>query len=190
MLSENMRCPQCHATAEVVPSRHLRFVCSVCGEARIVIDDPSVVRSPEQLELLKTATVAGSARSIWRLMAFVVGGFGVFSVLVLWLAIAVARPPPAASLAAAVAVLVPFAFSIFSLLRSRGYAAQIEPALERAWIVAARDIARARGGELDAAELARLTRVSEKEADRLLAQMSAERMPAPVQVDKRLSASP
>ena len=55
----------------------------MCGGARIIIDDPTIGRSPEQLELLKTATLARSATAIWRIVGIVVGAFGVFSVLVL-----------------------------------------------------------------------------------------------------------
>jgi hypothetical protein len=50
----------------------------------------------------------------------------------------------------------------------------LHPALEQAWAAAAADIARSRGGELDAAELAKQTRIAERDADQLLARMSAE----------------
>jgi hypothetical protein len=174
VLDEHKRCPHCHAVAEVEPSEDARFVCAVCGGVRIPIDGPAVPRSSEQLELLKKATVARSARAIWSVVASIVGAFGVFSVLVLWLAIAVAHPPVAASIVAALAVLVPFGFSVLAWRRSRWHAAEFQPTFEQAWITAARDIARSRGGELDAAELAKLTRLAEKDADRLLARMSAE----------------
>jgi hypothetical protein len=176
VLDEHHRCPHCHAVAELEISADARFVCAVCGGARIPIDDPAIPRSSEQIELLKVATLARSGRAAWRVVAFVVGGFGVFSLLVLWLAIAVADPPLPASLVASLAVLAPFGFATYAWLRARRHAARLEPALEQAWVFAARDIARARGGEIDARTLAKLTRIGERDADRLLSRMSAENL--------------
>jgi hypothetical protein len=72
------------------------------------------------------------------------------------------------------AVLVPIAFGIFAALRSKACGAGLQPALEKAWIAAAADIARSLGGELDAAALAKQTRIAERDADQILARMSAE----------------
>jgi hypothetical protein len=173
-LGEHQRCYQCHSIAAVEPSTEARFVCTVCGAVRIPIDDAQIARSTEQLGHLTRATAARSGEAIWRLVAIIVGAFGVFSVLVLWLAVTVAHPPAIASLVAGLAALVPFVFAGWAWLRSRGRAAEFRPAFERAWVVAARDIARARGGELDAAALAKVTGIGEREADQLLARMSAE----------------
>lgn len=173
-LGEHQRCPHCRAVAGVEPSEQARFVCAVCGGVRIPIEDAAIARSPEQLDLLRRATAARSATAIWSVIAIVVGAFGVFSVLVLWLVISFAHPPALASVVAALAVLVPFAFAGFSWRRARLGAVEFGPTLEKAWIAAAADVARARGGELDAAELAKVTRIAERDADRLLARMSAE----------------
>jgi hypothetical protein len=153
-LGEHQRCPHCHAIADVEPSPEARFVCAVCGGVRIPIDDPKVVRSAEQLELLKRATAARSARTIWRIVAILVACFGAFSGLVLWVTLSFARPPTVAIVVAVLAVLVPIAFGIFAALRSRSSGTGLAPALDKAWVAAAADIARSRGGELDAAELA------------------------------------
>jgi hypothetical protein len=173
-LGEHQRCPHCHAICDVEPSAEARFVCSICGGVRIPIDDAKVVRSPEGIELLKRATAARSARTIWRVVGSCVAAFAVLSVLVLWLAITFAHPPQVATVAAALAVMAPFAFSIYAWRRSRVCGANIRPALDKAWALAAADVARSRGGELDAKELAKQTRITERDADQLLARMSAD----------------
>jgi hypothetical protein len=172
-LGEHQRCPHCHAIADVERSAEARFVCSICGGVRIPIDDPKVTRSSEQLELLRRATAARSSRTVWLLIALVVAAFGVFSALVLWLAVTFAHPPEVATAAAIAAVLVPFGFALFSFRRSRASAAALHPALDKAWEAAALDLARSRG-ELDAGELAKRMRISETEAERLLARLAAE----------------
>ena len=85
--TEHLRCPHCHSVAEPSPSPEARFVCSVCGGARIVIDDKTIEASPETIEALRIATVALRAHANWRLLATVAAPFGLVSVLVLWLAI-------------------------------------------------------------------------------------------------------
>jgi hypothetical protein len=174
VLGEHQRCPHCRAIAAVEPSEDARFVCAVCGGVRIPIEDATIARSPEQLDLLRRATAARSARAIWSVIAVIVGGFGIFSVLVLWLVVSFAHPPALASVVAGLAVVVPFAFAGFAWRRSRESAVEFGPALEKAWIAAAADVGRARGGELDAAALASVTRIDEREADKLLARMLAE----------------
>src|SRR5439155_17406444 len=100
-------------------------------------------------------------------------GSAVLSALVLWLAVHYAHPTDVAVAAAGLAVLVPLVFGGFAWRRSLACGAGFAPALEKAWVAAAADIARARGGTLDAAELAKQTRIAEREADQLLARMSA-----------------
>jgi hypothetical protein len=173
-IGEHQRCPHCHAVADVEPSSEARFVCAVCGGVRIPIEDAKVVRSAETLDALKRATTARSARSVWRIVAILVAAFGAFSGLVLWVTLSFADPPAVAKVVAGLAVAVPFAFAIFAGQRSRACAAIFAPALDKAWIAAAADIARSRGGELDAAELAKLTRIAEADADKLLSRMSAQ----------------
>jgi len=173
-LGEHQRCPHCHAIADVEVSPEARFVCTVCGGVRIPIDDPTIVRSRETLDLLRSATVARSSQTIWRLVAIAVASFGVFSVLVLWLVIDVAHPIFAGAVVAALSTLVPFAFAALSWKRSRERGAEVAPLVEQAWMSAATDIARARGAKLDAAALAKITRISEATADQILSRMSAQ----------------
>jgi hypothetical protein len=173
-LGEHQRCPHCHAIADVEPSLDARFVCSICGGVRIPIDDPAVVPSPETLDLLQRANVARSARAIWSIMALTLCGAGVFSTLVLSLVLNVAHPPFASGVVAALAVLAPFAFAIFSFRQSQQRGAELTPLVEKAWRSAAADIARAHGGKLDAPGFAKVTRISEATADQVLSRMSAE----------------
>jgi len=173
-LGEHQRCVHCHAIADVEPAAHVRFVCSVCGGVRIPIDDPKVERSVEQVEHLKSVTAKRSANIVWKMIAAVTAGFGFMSLLVLSIVVSVAHPPTVAAVVATLAVLVPFALAVLAWRRSRARAAELEPLLEKAWMAAAADIARARGGELTASDLATITRIAEADADRLLGRMSAQ----------------
>jgi len=93
------------------------------------------------------------------------------SVLVLWLAISFARPPALASVVAGLAVLAPFVFAGWAGRQSVSARPSFSRPFDKAWVAAATDLARARG-ELDASTLAKLTRISEHDADQLLARMS------------------
>ena len=170
------RCPHCHSEADVEISLESRFVCTVCGGVRIPIDDPEIARSAEQLDLLQRANVARSARATWRIMGAATAGFGVFSVLVLWLVISVAQPVFAGAVVAALAALVPFGFAAISFKRSQELGKELGPLVEKAWESAASDIARARGGKLDAPALAKITRTSEATADQVLSRMSTAKL--------------
>jgi hypothetical protein len=172
-LGEHQRCVHCRAVVDVQRSPDARFVCNLCGGVRIPIDDPAVERSAAQIDLLKKATVARSARTIWGIVAAVVAAFGVASVLVLWLVVSVAGPPLAGAVVAGIAALVPFVFATLAWRKSRGHAARVASLVEGAWMAAVADIARRRGGDLDAPALAKLSRLSEEEADQLLGRMSA-----------------
>ena len=170
------RCPHCHSEADVEISPESRFVCAVCGGVRIPIDDPEITRSAEQLDLLKRASVVRSARVTWRTIGIAVAGFGVFSVLVLWLVIDVAQPVLAGAVVAALAALVPFGFAALSFKRSQELGKELGPLVEKAWEAATSDIARARGGKLDAPALAKVTRTDEASADQVLSRMSTAKL--------------
>ena len=173
---ERLRCVHCRALVDVDAAPDVRFVCRICGGVRIPIDDAAVVRSPVQIELLKKATVARSATTIWGIVAGVVAAFGVLAVLVLALVVSVADPPTLAAVMAGVAACIPFGFAAVAFRKSRVHRAELVHAVEAAWIAAAADIARARGGEIDSGTLAKLTRASEATAAELLAHMSREGM--------------
>ena len=172
-IGEHQRCVHCRAIVDVESAPEVRFVCRLCGGVRIPIDDAAVSRSPAQIELLAKATVARSATTVWTIVSGVVAAFGAGSVLVLALVISVAHPPTTAAVMAGLAATVPFLFAALAFRKSRTHRAEIPRLVEAAWIAAVADVARTRGGEVDAATLARLTRTSESDADRLLGRMSS-----------------
>lgn len=172
-LGEQQRCVHCRAIVDVEPAVEARFVCRLCGGVRIPLDDPKIKPSSVLIELLRKATVARSATTVWTIVASVVAAFGAGSVLVLALVISVAHPPATAAVMAGLAATVPFVFAALAFRKSRGHRADIAQTVEAAWMAAVADVARAYGGEVDAATFARITRSSESYADKLLSDMSS-----------------
>jgi hypothetical protein len=172
-LGEHQRCVHCRAVVDVDTVPEARFVCRLCGGVRIPIDDAAITRSAAQIELLKKATVARSATTVWSIVAAVVAAFGAVTVLVLALVLSFANPPTAAAVMAGVAACIPFAFAALAFTRSRRHRGEIAHAVEAAWMAAAGDIARARG-EIDARTFAKLTRASENAAEQILGRMSSQ----------------
>jgi len=173
-VGEHVRCVHCRALADVEAAAEVRFVCRVCGGVRIPIDDATIAKSATQIELLKRASIARSASNIWRIVAAVVAVFGLGSVLVLLLVISVANPDTPAAAMAGVAACIPFAFAALAFRKSRVHHAEIARIVDAAWMAAATDIARARGGIIDAATFAKLTRASASAAEQILARMSSQ----------------
>ena len=172
-LGEHQRCVHCRAVVEVDATPDVRFVCRLCGGVRIPLDDAAVKPSDVTIALLRKATVARSATTIWAIVAGVVAAFGAGSVLVLALVISVAHPATSSAVMAGLAASVPFFFAALAYRKSRAHRADIAEAVEAAWMAAVVDVARARAGGVDAATFAKLTRTSEAYADRLLGDMSS-----------------
>jgi hypothetical protein len=170
---EHQRCPHCAAIADVRPSSMGRFVCAVCGTPRIPIDDTAISRSHAEAELLRDAGSALAAISVWRTAAAVATAFGLFSLLILWLVVAVAPPGSLATVIAAGAACAPFVFALVGMRRASVNTARLDAALEGAWSKAAAEIARARGGKLDARALAQATRIDDRTADRIIGRMAS-----------------
>ena len=171
-VGEHQRCVHCRAIVDVESAPEVRFICRLCGGVRIPIDDAEVNRSAVLIDLLRRATVARSATTVWTIVAGVVAAFGACSVLVLALVISVAHPAASATVMAGLAASVPFVFAALAYRKSRTHRAEIARCVEAAWMAAVADIARARGGEVDAATFAKLTRTSENYAKQLLGHMS------------------
>lgn len=172
-IGEHQRCVHCRAIVDVDTVPEARFACRLCGGVRIPIDDATVTRSAAQIELLKKATIARSATTVWSIVAAAVAAFGVVTALVLALVLSFANPPTAAAVMAGVAACIPFAFAALSYAKSRRHRGEIAHAVEAAWMAAATDIARARG-EIDAPTFAKLTRASESAADQILGRMASQ----------------
>jgi hypothetical protein len=173
-VGEHVRCVHCRALVDVETASDVRFVCRICGGVRIPIDDAMIAKSATQIELLKRASVARSATNIWRIVAGVVALFGLGSVLVLLLVISVANPETPAAVMAGIAACIPFAFAALAFRKSRAHHGEIARLVDAAWMAAATDIARARGGVIDTATFAKLTRASAGAAEQILARMSSE----------------
>lgn len=163
----------CRAIVDVEPVPEARFVCRLCGGVRIPLDDVAVHPSGVTIELLRKATVARSATTVWTIVAGVVAAFGAGSVLVLALVISVAHPATPAAVMAGLAAMVPFVFAALAFRKSRAHRVEIARSVDAAWMAAVADLARAHGGEVAAATFARVTRTSENYADRLLGDMSS-----------------
>jgi hypothetical protein len=75
---------------------------------------------------------------------------------------------------AAVAACIPFAFAALAFRKARAHNGAIPGLVEAAWMAAATDIARSRGGVIDAATFAKVTRASEGAAGEILARMASQ----------------
>jgi hypothetical protein len=163
-----MRCVHCGAMVEVVPAADARFLCGRCGGIRIPMDGHEGQRSKEQIEFLRRASVARNAKITWATIAAVVAGFGAFSALVLALVASVADPGTGPVAAGVLSVLATWAFAGYAWQSARRQDALFRQRLDDAWMAAAADLRRAHGGDLDAARLARSTRIDTALAERLL----------------------
>jgi hypothetical protein len=172
-MGDHQRCVHCRAIVDVEAVPDARFVCRLCGGVRIPLDDAAIRPSTVLIELLRQATIARSATTIWAIVAGVVAAFGAGSVIVLLLVISAAHPATPATVMAGLAALVPFGFAALAFRKSRQHRAEIARSVEAAWMAAVADVARARGGAVDVATFAKLTRTSESYADQLLRDMSS-----------------
>ncbi|MCC6649163.1 MAG: hypothetical protein IT374_26790 [Polyangiaceae bacterium] len=167
------RCPHCGTTAVLERSSSLRFVCGVCGKARVPIDDPKLERSFDERDALARATTARNAARVWMAISATSGAFSIVSLMFLALAVAFASPPLLASLLALLAAVTPLAFALWGRGRARAHEAAVGPALEEGWAAAAREIVEERG-DVSADELARLLRVDGAWAERVHASLGAQ----------------
>jgi hypothetical protein len=170
---EALRCPHCRAIADLETCDVLHFACAICGGARIPTDDAALVRSNAELDLLKQAGRARTVGGVWKIGAAVTGGFGVLAAMVLALVVAVAHPGTLATIAAAVVAAAPFVFAALAWGHAAARTKEAASTVDQAWHLVVAELARAHGGEIDAAAVAKAMRISQAGADRLLATMSA-----------------
>ena len=171
--SKHEACPHCGNVAVLEKSISLKFVCGVCGKARVPIDDPTVVRRFDERDALARATTARNASRVWTAISATSGAFAIVSMLFLALAVAFASPPLIATVAALLAALTPLGFAVFGRTRATSHAAALGPALEEGWAAAARDVVEARG-DVSAEALAKLMRVDGTWAERVHASLGAQ----------------
>ncbi|HEU4408885.1 MAG TPA: TFIIB-type zinc ribbon-containing protein [Polyangiaceae bacterium] len=169
---EHEVCPFCGSQALVVPSRRLRFVCAVCGRARVPIDDPSLKRSGREAEALDEATRAERASQLWRGFGILVAFLGAATALVFLSFLMLVHPPLGTAVLSGVFALAPSALAAWAMHRARANAERVNPALERGWDAAAADLV-AQRPSLTEAELASTLRLSPAQAEAMLVRLSA-----------------
>jgi hypothetical protein len=151
----------------------LRQRCRVCGGPRVVVDDKVVVRSGREIKPLERAQQARVRRALWLASAGVVGGFGVLSLSVTLLVLLVTSPGVIGALAMFGAAAIPFVVAALAWRKAKGHGKELATALDQAWAFAAEDVVTDKGKDLTASELAKILRMEEREAEELLAQLSA-----------------
>ncbi len=166
-------CPFCRSTALVVPSRRLRYVCAVCGRARVPVDDPALRRSGREVQALDDATRAERTAQLWRGLGVLAAFFGAATALVFLSFLILVHPPLGAALLSGAFALAPSAGAFLALRRSRQAAGRVEPALERGWDAAAADLVAQRPSVTEA-ELAAALRLAPAQAEAMLVRLSAE----------------
>ncbi len=171
--SPHERCPHCGNTAVLERSTSLKFVCGVCGKARVPIDDPKLERRFDEREALARATTARNASRVWTAISATSGAFSLVSMMFLALAVAFAKPPLLAAALAALAALTPLAFAVWGRRRGLVHQAALAPALEEGWAAAAREVVEARG-DVSAEALAKLLRVDGAWAERVHVSLGAQ----------------
>jgi hypothetical protein len=170
---EGNRCPHCGSVADVEKAGTLGYRCRVCGGARVPVDDARVVRSGREIPLLKRAQRERLKLAGFRVGAALVGGFGVFSLLVVLLVLAIATPGIPAALLATLATAVPLIFAAALWRRSRAQASALGETIEQAWTLVASDVLDSVGEEVRAEALAKTLRTEPAHAESLLARLNA-----------------
>lgn len=171
--SAHERCPHCGNVAVLERSTSLKFVCGVCGKARVPIDDPKLERRFDERDALARATTARNASRAWAAVSATSGAFSIVSMMFLALAVAFASPPLLATVVAALAALTPLVFAVWGRRRGVAHQAALAPALEEGWAAAAREVVEARG-DVSAEALAKLLRVDGAWAERVHASLGAQ----------------
>ncbi|MCU0684091.1 MAG: hypothetical protein MUF34_17930 [Polyangiaceae bacterium] len=165
-------CPFCQASALVVPSRRLRYVCAVCGRARVPIDDAAIERQGGELEALDEATRAERASQLWRGFGILVAFLGAATALVFVSFLVLVHPPLGAALFSGLFALAPSTLAAWAFRRSRQNANRVGPALERGWDTVAAELL-ARRPSTTEAQLAALLRLKPAQAEAMLVRLSA-----------------
>jgi hypothetical protein len=167
------RCPHCGVVTLIEPSGTLRYKCGVCGRARVPISDPTIERTYPEVDALRLASAARISSVAWRVAGFVALAFGLVGFAFLGLVLTLLSPGALATTLAFVATSTPVVFAAVALLRAKRKSGEVAGDLERGWELAAREVVEARGS-LDAGSLAKLMRLPEADAERLLVRLSAD----------------
>jgi hypothetical protein len=168
------RCPHCRSVADLEPHGTLRFRCRVCGGPRVPLEAPDAVRTGREQPLLAVAQSARMRAAAFKVGSASAGGFGLLSLLIALVVLGLASPGFLATLATLVVVAVPLVVSLLAWRRAKRHEQELDRALDDAWALVASDLIRQRGAELTASELAAAMRLSEQQAELLLARLSVQ----------------
>lgn len=188
------RCPSCGGTSGVAADDD-GYSCLVCGGPRVLVDAP-IVRPGAEKPLLERARQLRTRRATWGVAAGVSAGIGLVALLVSSVVTLTLHLGENGGEVAAALVLAPLLFSFFGFSRVRMASHAVRAALESAELVVVGEIARARGGTIEPAELAAILHVPVTRAEELSAEAQVERLltqgepspPARVRVDSGESA--
>lgn len=160
LATPSQHCPSCRTTTDTLPSSVYRFVCTVCGTARVPLDDPSTLRSFGETGELQRAHRARRFRLLWQALGASSLAFGVFvlaaTALVLG-AFGLNLYVLGSAAALAASSLGLFFFSRFRAKRSQ---TRLDDALDAAWLEVAAEHARAHRVS-DSAALAKAMHIDE-----------------------------
>ncbi len=169
---EANRCPHCKSVADVEPHDKLRFRCRVCGGPRVPLDDPEVVRSGRELPMLARAQRARAKAAAFKIGGATVGGLGLVSLVVALIVLGIVSPGLIATLITLLLVAAPFVFAALAWQRGQREGREVERHLDDAWALVASDLLRQRGSELTAEDISQVMRLSEEQAELLLARLN------------------
>jgi UPF0716 family protein affecting phage T7 exclusion len=154
------------------PSPLLGHRCRVCGGPRVPVDDPGVVRSGREIPVLQRVQRERMRAAAWRTGGGVVLGFGVLSLLVTSFTLLLVSPGVFGTLLGLTLVAIPFALGVLAWRRGSKHRAELASQLRQARALVASDVVSSRHGEVTADELAHILRLSNTEAEQLLAELS------------------
>lgn len=174
-LGPHSKCPHCGSIGIIEPSDALLFRCGICGKARVPVDrpgQPELAREQSEVPALVRASAAYNASLAWGAGSAVAAGFSLLSLLALALTLSATSPGLFAGLFGLVIALMPALLAVHGVRQVRRLRPQIEPALEEAWVTAAREVVEA-VGSVDERQLAKMLRVTPERAEHLLVNLSA-----------------
>lgn len=164
----------CGATSGVARD-HDGWACLVCGAPRVPVTSP-LQRPRAEKPLLERAKRARLLRAAWGVAAslsLALGGvvLAIGAITAFFFEYGIVAQALFGTL-----VLTPLFVSGLGFWKSRRAGNDARSALEAAQVVVANEVIAARGGAIDAAELAALLRVSTERAEELVASAQVERM--------------
>lgn len=135
-------CPFCLVETDTAPSPAYRFVCTVCGHARVPLDDPAVVRSFAEKSAIERAHRARRLRILWQLLGATCAGFGLLTLVMA--ALVTALFGKSLFILGSAASFVALTIGLFFVFRGRARRSErlFHDALESAWLEVASEHAK------------------------------------------------